>query len=134
MTTSETSRTSQRSGRIQPGEQINRAALGRGEGDVVADGEGLGGDLAEQQKHRNHDEQVHPLVLRPEYMDDGRRRNHRGGNVDQLVADEDGDDQAPGLAQHLPDQLEPRIAILAHLLQLHLIEREQAGFGARKKS
>ncbi len=58
------------------------------------------------------------LFSAPSTCDDHGRGEHRCGNVDELVADEDGHDQAPRLAQQALDQAQAGIALRLHLLQL----------------
>ncbi len=121
-------------GRDQAGELVDERALEGSEGDIVADGEDLGRDLPEYQEEGDHDEEVDEFILGAKEMDDHGRRNDRGGDVDELVANEDGDDESSGLAQDTFDEIDAAIAIGAHLFDLHLVEGEEGGFSAGKKA
>ena len=121
-------------GRDHAGKLVDGPTLVSGEGDIIADGQHLGRDLPEYQQEGNHDEEVDEFVIRAKKLDHHGRGNDRGGDVDEFVADEDGDDEAPGLAQQALDEIHAAIAIRAHLFDLGLVEGKEGGFGAGKKA
>jgi hypothetical protein len=90
--------------------------------------------FAEQQQQRHHHQDVDPAgIFLAEGGDQDHRHVGRGGDVDQLVAAEQRDDQSPWLVEHGVNALGMRIARIAQFLQVDPTERKERGFRPGKK-
>jgi hypothetical protein len=104
-----------------------------GEADGEGDGDGLGRYLAHQQEHGHHDQDVDPPhILGPEDSQEDGRHVGRGGDVDQLVAAQDGNDEPPGFVEEGVDALRGRVPGIAQLLQVNPAQGEEGGLGTGK--
>jgi hypothetical protein len=106
----------------------------RRELDRKIDGDRLRRHLAEQQQQRHHHHDVDPAGV---FLAEGGHQDHghvgRGGDVDQLVAAEQRDDQSPRLVEHGVNALGMRIARIAQFLQVDPAERKKRRFRAGEK-
>ena len=93
-----------------------------------------GRDFAYNKQHRHHHEQVEPFLVGSEKLDDDGCGDNRGGYIYQFVADQDGNDQPAGLAQHVLDETDARVILLAHQLELNVAQRKQRGLGTREET
>jgi hypothetical protein len=70
------------------------------------------------------------LVFHADKPDRKAGVNDRGGNIQQLVTDQDGDGQSAGFARQMLYQTDAWIVITTHLPVEQAVEGVQADFGA----
>jgi hypothetical protein len=95
----------------------------------------FGGDLAKEQEQRDHHHDVQDrgtVRVTVERQQDASEVD-RGGDVDQLVAAKNRDDQPPGLVEQPPDHLFFGVSFAAQALQRGLGDREQRSLRGREE-
>lgn len=103
----------------EDGEAVNGPCGQPGDGLRVVDGEGLGGDLAEEEDEEGHRPRGHPHARGAEGLGGELRDQGSGGDVHQVVAHEDGGEEAGDV---LGKEAEGTVFALGELLQLPRVE------------
>ena len=130
-------------GNEDPNKELHEGGREHGESLGAVLGDGLGGDLTEHQHHNGDHgggDQGSVIVGKDLILpihaqsDDKHRSNGGQKNVDQVVADENGGEQAVVVLAELEREVGTLVALLDHGLELGLTQGRKSGFGSGKIS